>query len=248
MTSVILWPRGGCAYHPSVMIPEALFVAPQEESARALLPILQQLGTHVERHTDAMAALTRLWTTHYDAVIVDCEGRGDEAEVVREVHEAGINRNAITIAVIGHHEDPDLAYAMGAHFVLRKPLSRPRVERMMRAAHALMTQERRRHNRYLCEGPVTILQGGAEVDAELVDLSQGGVAIQMGKKETLSGSIQLRFRLPGTNATIRATAEVAWQNKWGRVGVRFTEISAGDLRRLADWAERQHVDLLVPMH
>ena len=48
---------------------------------------------------------------------------------MREVHEAGINKNAITIAVIGHHEDPDLAYAMGAHFVLRKPLSRPDMSR-----------------------------------------------------------------------------------------------------------------------
>jgi CheY-like chemotaxis protein len=230
------------------MIPEALFVSPQEESARALLPILQRLGTHVERHTDAMTALTRLWTSHYDAVIVDCEGRGDEAEVVREVHEAGRNKNAITIAVIGHHEDPDLAYAMGAHFVLRKPLTRPRVERMMRAAHALMTQERRRHNRYLCEGPVAILQGGAESAAELVDMSQGGVAIQMGKKRTLNGNLRLRFKLPGARATVTAAAEVAWRNSWGRVGVRFTEIGATDRRRLAEWAERQHVDRLVPMH
>ena len=58
------------------MIPEALFVAPQEESARALLPILQQLGTHVERHTDAMAALTRLWTTHYEWVSHPPNGQG----------------------------------------------------------------------------------------------------------------------------------------------------------------------------
>jgi hypothetical protein len=30
--------------------------------------------------------------------------------------------------------------------------------------------------------------------------------------------------------------------------VRFTEIGATDRRRLAEWAERQHVDRLVPMH
>jgi DNA-binding response OmpR family regulator len=120
------------------MLPEALLVCSDVGSARALLPVLEELGIKVERHHDAMAALTRLWTWRYDAVIVDCEGGGDEAEVVREVREVGQNRTAVTIAIIGESEDADIAYSLGAHFVMQKPLTSFRVRRMMRAAHALI--------------------------------------------------------------------------------------------------------------
>src|SRR4051812_8283727 len=190
------------------MLPEALLVCPQEESARLLQPVLERLGTRVERQSDPMAALNRIWTYRYDAVIVDCEGEGDEAEVVREVHEAGVNSKAITIAVIGEHEDAELAYALGAHFVLRKPLERTRVSRMLRAAHSLILQERRRYERVACEGPATVACGAAEFPAYVVDISQGGVALRMERPPETSDVVRLRFRLPGTQKTFTATAEV----------------------------------------
>lgn len=217
------------------MLPEALLVCSREESARALQPVLEGLGTHVERHRDTMAALGRLWTARYDAVIVDCEGRGDEAEVVREVREVGLNKNAITIAVIGEDEDPDEAYALGAHFVLRKPLQRVRVERMLRAAHVLISQERRRFKRHLCDGPAEVIAGAAEIHAELVDISHGGVALQLAKTHEIPDEVGLRFTLPDTRDVITPRAVVRWRNKWGRVGVEFTTITALDRSRLSRW-------------
>jgi CheY-like chemotaxis protein len=222
------------------MLPEALLVCSQEESARALQPVLEGLGTHVERHRDTMAALGRLWTARYDAVIVDCEGgRGDEAEVVREVREVGLNKNAITIAVIGEGEDPDDAYALGAHFVLRKPLHRVRVERMLRAAHVLITQERRKFKRHLCDGAAEVIAGAAEIHAELVDISHGGIALQLGKTREVPDEVGLRFTLPGTRDVITPRAEVKWRNKWGRVGVQFTAITALDRSRLSRWLDNR---------
>ena len=221
------------------MLPEALLVCPHEPSVRALEPELKKLGTRVERHYDPMAALTRLWTYRYDAVIVDCEGQGDEAEVMREVREAGLNRNAVTIALIGAEEDPDLAYALGAHFVLRKPLDGPRVKRMLRAAHSLIVQERRRCERVPCEGPATVQCGAAEFRASLLDISVGGVALGMERPPEKSDVVRVRFRLPGTNQVFHATAEVRWHNDRDRVGMSFEAISATDRRALLSWLEDQ---------
>jgi len=221
------------------MLPEALLVCPLEEAARALEPELKRLGTRIERHHDAMAALTRLWTYRYDAVIVDCEGQGDEAEVVREVREAGLNRNAVTIALIGADEDPELAYAMGAHFVLRKPLDSMRVRRMLRAAHSLILQERRRYERFACEGPATVLCGAAEFRAYLVDVSQGGVALRMERPPEQSDMVRLRFRLPGTQVMFQTTAEVRWHSDQGRVGLLFRGMTAPDRSQLLRWLAAQ---------
>ena len=232
------------------MLPEALIVCSQEESARCLLPVLAELGTKVERHHDAMAALTRLWAWRYDAVIVDCEGGGDEAEVLREVREVGQNRNAVTIAIIGENEDPDDAYALGAHFVLQKPLTSFKVRRMLKVAHALVTQERRRYARHDCDGPVTVLEGGRERAGGLVNLSAGGVAIQMQTSKPVgvensnasANVIGLGFRLPGTPHTITPRGEIVYQ-KGGRLGIRFTEVNQVDRVRLDRWVAQQHTEV-----
>lgn len=223
------------------MLPEALFVCSQEESARCLLPVLAELGAKVERHHDAMAALTRLWAWRYDAVIVDCEGGGDEAEVLREVREVGQNRNAVTIAIIGENEDPDDAYALGAHFVLQKPLTSFKVQRMLKVAHALITQERRRYARHDCDGPVTVLEGGRERSGGLVNLSAGGAAIQMATSTPVESAIAigLSFRLPGMAHTITPRGEIVYQ-KGGRLGVRFTEVNQVDRVRLDRWLQQQN--------
>ena len=220
------------------MQPEALFVCAQEESARMLLPVLKALGTRVERHRDAMAGLTRLWNWRYDAVIVDCEGGGDEAEVLREVREVGQNRNAVTIAIIGAQEQLEDAYALGAHFVLQKPLASLRVQRMLRVAHGLMVQERRRYARHDCEGAAVILEGARERAAQLVNLSAGGVALQRATSTPLEAVIGLRFVLPGTTHTIAPRGEVMWQ-RGGRIGVRFTHLNQVDRVRLDRWLAEQ---------
>jgi len=221
------------------MMPEALLVSPHEPSVRALAPELKKLGTRVERQRDPMAALNRLWRYRYDAVIVDCEGEGDEAEVMREVREAGQNRNAVTIALIGAQEDPDLAYALGAHFVLRKPLAAPRVRRMLRAAHSLILQERRRYRRIACAGPATVLCGAAEFRASLVDLSKGGVALRMERPPEKSDIVRLRFRLPDTTSLFHATAEVRWHSDRGLVGMTFQRLTALDRAHLQRWLAGQ---------
>ena len=220
------------------MLPEALLVCPQEESARALQPVLEQLGTRIEREPDAIAALTRLQRHHYDALIIDCEGGGDEAEVLRESRDAGLGRNTITIAVIGERDDAELAYSLGAHFVLKKPLTRVRVERMLRAAHALV-QERRQHRRFACEGAVTIWAAESRVAAELLDLSGGGAAVQMTTRADLPREVRVRFALPGTSTFVRADAERAWQNQYSRVGLRFTRMTELDREALEHWLEQQ---------
>ena len=137
----------------------------------------------------------------------------------------------------GEDEDPDDAYALGAHFVLRKPLHRVRVERMLRAAHVLISQERRKFKRHLCDGAAEVIVGASEIHAELVDLSHGGTALQLGKTSQVPDEVGLRFTLPGTRDVITPRAVVRWRNHWGRVGVEFTAITSIDRSRLSRWLD-----------
>jgi CheY-like chemotaxis protein len=214
-----------------------MLVCAQEESSSLLLAVLEEMGTRVESHADAMEALQQLWTRRFDAVIVDCEGRGQEAEVVREVHEAAQNRSAVTIAIIGPKEKYADAYALGAHFVMRKPLTPVRVRRLLRASYPLMVEELRRHLRHPCQGPVQVVSGVVEVPAALTNLSQGGVAVILEPQGKLEPSVRLRFRLPGTKLCVVPEGKVVWQTPCGHAGIRFTAVTALDRLRLNHWLE-----------
>ena len=49
----------------------------------------------------------------------------------------------------------------------------------------------------------------------------------------------MRFALPGTSTFIRPEAEVAWQNRFGRAGLRFTRLSDLDSEALESWLAHQ---------
>lgn len=219
------------------MLPEAMVVCAQEGSAHLLLSVLGELGTRVESHRDAMEALPHLWARRFDAVIVDCEGHGGEAEVVREVHEAAQNRHAVTIAIIGPREKHEDAYALGAHFVLRKPLTPFRVRRLLRATYPLMVEELRHYLRHPCQGPVRVVSGVVEVAAELTNLSQDGAAVLLDPEVKLEPLVRLRFRLPRTKLSVVPEGRVAWQTPCGHAGIHFTTVTALDRLRLNRWLE-----------
>jgi len=217
------------------MLPEAMLVCAQEESSHLLLSVLEELGTRVESHTDAVEALPRLWAHRFDAVIVDCEGGGDEAEVVREVHELAQNPHAVTIAIIGPRESREHAYALGAHFVMRKPLTPFRVRRLLRASYPLMVEELRHYLRHPCQGPVQVVTGVVEVPAVLTNLSQDGAAVLLDPEARLEPSVRLRLRLPGTKLSVVPEGKVVWQTPCGHVGIHFTTVTALDRLRLNRW-------------
>ena len=219
------------------MLPEAMLVCAQEESSQLLLSVLEELGTRVESHRDAVEALPHLWARRFDAVIVDCEGHGNEAEVVREVHEAAQNRHAVTIAIIGPRESREDAYALGAHFVLRKPLTAFRVWRLLRASYPLMVEELRRYLRHPCQGPVQVVSGVVEVPALLTNLSRDGAAVMLEPEVRLEPIVRLRFRLPRTKLSVVPEGKVVWQTPCGHAGIHFTTVTALDRLRLNRWLE-----------
>ncbi len=219
------------------MLPEAMLVCAQEESSHLLLSVLEELGTRVESQRAPVEALPHLWARRFDAVIVDCEGHGEEAEVVREVREAGQNRHAVTIAIIGPRESCQDAYALGAHFVLRKPLTPFRVRRLLRATYPLMVEELRRYLRHPCRAPALVVSGVVEVPAVLTTLSHDGAAILLDPEVRLEPAVRLRLRLPGTKLAVVPEGKVVWHTPCGHAGIHFTTVTALDRLRLNRWLE-----------
>jgi c-di-GMP-binding flagellar brake protein YcgR len=129
------------------------------------------------------------------------------------------------------------AFDMGAHFVLYKPLVTERAKSSFRAARALMKRERRRNTRVAIQVPVTLNNDATGFRQTMVttDLSEGGIAVQLPKKQKDPGPWKVSFTLPGSDKVIEVKGEAAWQNPGGQVGIRFASLEVDVTHDLRLW-------------
>ena len=71
--------------------------------------------------------------------------------------------------------------------------------------------------------------------SEIVDISEGGMAIQTSFPLQVQRSVNLCLDLTATRACIHTTGEVVWSDRSGRVGIRFPQMPDEALRQLKEW-------------
>jgi TPR repeat protein/putative methionine-R-sulfoxide reductase with GAF domain len=71
--------------------------------------------------------------------------------------------------------------------------------------------------------------------SEIVDISEGGMAIQTSFPLQVQRSVNLCLDLTATRACIHTTGEVVWSDRSGRVGIRFPQLPDEALRQLKEW-------------
>jgi hypothetical protein len=73
-----------------------------------------------------------------------------------------------------------------------------------------------------------------------MNLSQGGIGVRLQRPHETSGVVKVRFTLPGTKLAMKFAGQVAWKDKQGNAGIRFTEAETVPKRQLRLWLERQY--------
>jgi putative methionine-R-sulfoxide reductase with GAF domain len=71
--------------------------------------------------------------------------------------------------------------------------------------------------------------------SEIVDISEGGMAIQTSSPLQVQRSVNLCLDLTATRTCIHTTGEVVWSDRSGRVGIRFPQMPDDSLRQLKEW-------------
>jgi c-di-GMP-binding flagellar brake protein YcgR len=135
-------------------------------------------------------------------------------------------------------------FELGAHFVLYKPVSSERAKSSFRAARALMKSERRRNARVPVEIPVVMRspEAGSNMKVTTVDLSEGGMAVNVPKRRRPTGRWQAVFTLPGSDVALELPAEFAWEGEKEQAGLRFQQISPEATQQLREWLKQNSPD------
>jgi c-di-GMP-binding flagellar brake protein YcgR len=218
---------------------QALLLCSDEKIVRVLRRVLGDLDIAVELCANADTALRKLTRQRFEAIIVDCADDGAN-DVLRSARSAPCNKQAVAVAIVEPIVGLKAVFDVGAHFVLYKPVSSERAKSSFRAARALMKSERRRWARVAVQIPIVIRSAGSggNVKVNTIDLSEGGMAVKIGRGKRLSGRWQIALTLPGTQTSLELPAEFAWEGTSDQAGLRFQQISPEATLQLREWLKR----------
>jgi c-di-GMP-binding flagellar brake protein YcgR len=218
---------------------KALLLCSDAKIVRVLRRVLGDLDIAVELCVDADSVLRKLTRQRFEAIIVDCADDGAN-EVLRSARSAPCKKQAVAVAIVEPIVGLKAVFNLGAHFVLYKPVSSERAKSSFRAARALMKSERRRNVRVPVQIPV-VMRGsgtGSNMKVSTIDLSEGGMAVNIQRGRRPTGRWQTAFTLPGTQISLELPAEFAWEGTADQAGLRFQQISPEATRQLREWLKQ----------
>jgi CheY-like chemotaxis protein len=225
---------------------ESLLLSCDAALIRTMRPTLEKLAIEVEICQEARKATDVLVSEKFDAIIVDCDDLNGGLELLQGLRNTPCNKNSAVFAILsGKHTTTQEAFAMGANFVLQKPISNLNAARCFNAALGFMTRERRRYFRQPVKMMVQIVVDETEVKATSTNVGQGGLAVMLRQILPKNAIPRLTFTLPGTNTSMNLESEVAWVDMKGSVGFRFRNVPERSQEALEKWLDAKALPELV---
>ena len=128
------------------------------------------------------------------------------------------------------------AMELGSNFVLAKPLDLARLSTYFQSSVRQMEAEHRRYFRYeLTPDAEVIRRDGTTSCAQILNVSDGCLALRLLDRAHLHGSVTLRFSIPDAKRTvITAIALICW-SRGPVVGIRFFGMHEDSGRAYAEW-------------
>lgn len=214
----------------SEMAFECLFISRDPNLFRVVGGILRDLSISVEICLRASKASDILRKRRTELIVIDWEGE-ESLELMHEVWNEGKSKKP-TLVAISSNDSP----IIGAHVVIKKPLTSEMGMKSFRTAYQRMVVEYRRHVRHALMLPVTATtEDGSELSVIITDIGDGGVGLCSRKRLTVGDTLSFRLRLPGAPREILLNVRVLWTREYSRLGCEFVRIPPVDLMFLHDW-------------
>lgn len=217
----------------------ALLVSADAGTIRTFSHALQEFCITPDVCGEAAAAIHRLGSRKFDAVLVDLKLGEASGAILDEVHHSDSNRTAVTFAISGDDAALAAASRKRSSFVFEKPVSPQTIRRTLRSAYGMILRERRRYFRCPVTLPVVLRREHLpDLHCESVNLSQGGMALNTAAALVPGNPVQVEFTVPGHAYACRAEGTIRW-SKTGHIGVHFSSIPQECELKLQEWLSQK---------
>ena len=116
----------------------ALLFCPEEKTARTVTQVLSELEFSVEACAEPFAAVKKLMSQHFDAVVVDCDNEQNATLLFKSARNSTSNQTSLAVAVVEGQAGVAKAFRIGANLVLTKPINIEQAKGTLRVARGLL--------------------------------------------------------------------------------------------------------------
>jgi CheY-like chemotaxis protein len=206
---------------------------------------MEELAISTELCVTLPLALRLLNRRKFEAVVVDFQLVEQAKAAMERVRLSPSNRTAVTFAIINRDSEATVAFSSGANFVLERPLSISTISRTLKAAYGLIVRERRRYFRCPTNVFATFQQPSMPaVQCQVVNISEGGLAISTSVPLKPGTRIKVEFRLQDQPTDFAVESEVCWYDEQGHAGLQFRPLSTCQQSELQEWLAKRLEDSL----
>ncbi|MGO9862955.1 MAG: TonB family protein [Terriglobales bacterium] len=117
---------------------QALLFCPDEKLARVVSQVFSELDFTIEPVHEPFAAVKKLMTQRYDAIVVDCENEQNASLLFKSARNSSSNQSSLAIALVLGQAGVAKSYRIGANLVLTKPINVEQAKGTLRVARGLL--------------------------------------------------------------------------------------------------------------
>ncbi|HSA92196.1 MAG TPA: response regulator [Terriglobales bacterium] len=220
------------------MSAQCLLLGTDSEALGTLCPVLEELQVAVDVCSRRDAAVQLLSQQKFELLVIDWESVDGPGHVLLSTRLLATNRDTVVLALVSGVESMRASQEMGANFVLSKPISESAARRTLQACRVLFPQEAPRQVRRPVHSLSFVSLEQAQDAAILLNVSEGGMAIQALQPLDRGQVIQFGIELPLAPLRLEARGEIVWVDPSGRAGVRFVEVPEPHRAKLREWLEK----------
>ncbi len=208
---------------------ECLLVSRDPNVVCIMSRLLGKLSISTNLCLSSSRAFDQVADNSTDLMIVDWEY--DSPDLLHNIRKSGLWYKP-TVVAVSSRECPIL----GAHILLRKPVTEVSGAVCLKAAYSKMLCDYRRHARYALMSFVQATdQNNRCVNITITDIGDGGVGISSKEEFSIGDVLSFRVLLPSAERAISIEARVQWTRNYGAVGCEYLRIPPVDLNILHGW-------------
>jgi CheY-like chemotaxis protein len=226
--------------HNGGMATQSLVLSRDPYVLSTLAPLMRELDMAAEFCAELPAALEKLKSRSFDAVIVDCEEREFGMNALARVREEATTR-PVTVGIVRDNTEMNSAFERGATFVLSKPLPLEDARRILKITKGSLTRAVRRFLRLPVPDICCATLDGKH-QAIILNVSKGGIAVQTSEPLFFGQMVYASFALPGGGMQLENMAQVMWtEEDTCRAGIEFRTLTGEMQQSLNEWIMRQSI-------
>jgi hypothetical protein len=212
----------------------ALLVSGDLTVIRQISGTMQRFALSLQICSDLERAARLLSTRKFHAVVVDVAFEQRLSDLLDTVRRTPSNQSAVTFAIIDSHVRTD--FAIQPNFFLQRPLTNLLLSSTLKAALGSIIRDYRRYFRFpLKEAADIQTADGMQISCELMNISEGGLALNLCSPLELGARIVTHFKLPGAPGEFNVEAEVCWSDGKCRAGLHFCSLTPEQSTELQKW-------------